>query len=171
MFDDHEARVNLVTSLFLRDMLLKHTVNLIVAMTRIEDKTVSLGTRLEMVNDMNPDAFVSIHCNSFHDRQAHGFEVIYGDNYDVKLAEYILLRMESKLPQMRSRGIKHDDEWLKYEIAVLKNMKVPCVLVEMGFISNPDDYLQLVDHRQMAYAIANGIINYSEYVKIEGHPV
>ena len=49
------------------------------------------------------------------------------------------------------------------ELYLFKNTKIPAVLVECGFLSNPDDAAALSDEeyqRKVAYTIYNGIMTY-----------
>ena len=49
------------------------------------------------------------------------------------------------------------------ELYLFKNTKIPAVLVECGFLSNPDDAAALSDaeyQRKVAYTIYNGIMTY-----------
>ena len=51
-----------------------------VVMTRTTDTTVSLTARRDLTNAEDPDAFLSIHCNSFGDSSAHGTETFWWDS-------------------------------------------------------------------------------------------
>ena len=56
---------------------------------------------------------------------------------------------------LRGRGVKSKD------LAVLRETKMPAVLVELGFISNPGDRAKLTDFTwqdDAALAIAEGIV-------------
>jgi hypothetical protein len=58
-------------------------------MTRTTDTTVSLTARRDLTNAEDPDAFLSIHCNSFSDASAHGTEAYWwtsGNSADQALA-------------------------------------------------------------------------------------
>ena len=56
---------------------------------------------------------------------------------------------------LRGRGVKAEN------FAVLRETKMPAVLIELGFISNPDDRAKLTDSAwqdDAAKAIADGIV-------------
>lgn len=57
------------------------------------------------------------------------------------------------------RQIKQEGD----ELYLFKNTKIPAVLIECGFLSNPDDAANLSDadyQRKVAYTIYNGILTY-----------
>ena len=57
------------------------------------------------------------------------------------------------------RQIKQEGD----ELYLFKNTKIPAVLIECGFLSNPDDAANLSDRdyqRKVAYTIYNGILTY-----------
>lgn len=83
----------------------------------------------------------------------------------IGLAEYISSAMAKGL-RGRNRGVK------SARFYVLKYVRMPSVLVEVGFITNRNEERQLADrrHRQrVAKAIAKGILSYKkEYEKTDG---
>lgn len=60
-----------------------------VCYTRIQDKAVSLTARYNLIKAIEPNAFVSIHCNAVNNPDVNGFEVFYRDAYDIDLAKSI----------------------------------------------------------------------------------
>jgi len=73
---------------------------------------------------------------------------------NILLASQLEQRFLEQFPTVRNRGIKEQDIW------VLNAGKVPSVLIEIGFLSNPEDAqnMQNPDWRsQVAHAIARGI--------------
>jgi N-acetylmuramoyl-L-alanine amidase len=128
-------------------------------LTRDGDIYISPADRLKMINNFKPEAFVSIHCNSSTNTQAHGIETLYRDDYDYPLAAAIHKSLIANL-EMSDRGIKNDIKDLGRKLAVLGNLEVPACLVEIGFISNEGDLEKINDkdeHQAIAEAIAEGI--------------
>jgi N-acetylmuramoyl-L-alanine amidase len=110
----------------------------LVILTRIlpeQPETDSLANRCFLANTAKVDLFLSIHCNSFTDPAAHGFEVWYysGSDAGKNLAAKIRDSMSLKIP-LYNRGICPSSS-----LFVLKHTSAPAVLIECGFISNPDD--------------------------------
>lgn len=128
-------------------------------LTRDRDIYISPSDRLRMIQQYQPDAFISVHCNSSVNTQAHGIETIYRDDYDYPLASAIHKSLIAET-EMRDRGIKDDIQELGRRLAVLGNLEVPACLCEIGFISNESDLSKIDDedeHQAIAEAIAEGI--------------
>ncbi len=129
-----------------------------VAMTRTGDTLPSLKERPEMANAQNAAVFVSIHINSVDGApQANGTEIYYaesnnGDTYGVTsqtLAKNILDRM-LKYMGSTNRGVK------TAEHAVTKRCNMPATLVEIGFITNPEEIANMTND-EYQYKAAQGI--------------
>jgi len=153
-FKLEEKEINLSISKFLEENLevLVHWV----AMTRRRDSFVSLEARSVFANQHEADLFVSIHTNSFFSPAVNGIEVYHalGSGKGKTLAENILESLMSSFPNHKNRGVKAGN------LKVLKETKMPAVLVEVEFLSNPDQLRFLADenNRQLiASAISNGI--------------
>lgn len=132
--------------------------------TRDKDTYISPTDRLKMIVSYNPDAFISIHCNSSKNPQAHGIETIYRDDEDYPLAAAIHKSLIANT-EFKDRGIKQDGS-PEYNrgLAVLKNLKVPSCLVELGFMSNESDLEQMDEENEtenIAQAIAEGVNEYA----------
>ena len=124
--------------------------------TRTENVYVGLSERALIANRAKAGLFVSVHCNSVDDESAHGMEVYHytrasGASKHAARAIYDKLLPVSGL---RGRGVKSKD------LAVLRETKMPAVLIELGFVSNPGDRAKLTDSAwqdDAAQAIADGI--------------
>lgn len=130
----------------------------------IRQKKVSDIKNREAIIKENPDAiFVSIHQNKFYDESVSGAQVFYSKNNELSpvLAQNISDSIVAFLQYDNSRQIKKSGT----EIYLLYNSQIPSVMVECGFISNPNDLNNLKNddyQKRLALAIAEGIINYSK---------
>ncbi len=115
----------------------RHTV----LMTRITDTELDtdlgddLDARANMANDANVDCFLSAHENGYADPAANGIEVIYGTNASqtsIQWANDCLDRLVAASGLRRRRTFAQS-------ITVLKKTKMPCILVEFGFMTNKND--------------------------------
>jgi len=140
---------------------------------RLGDKAKSRGLRYLSIVDLQLDAFVSIHCNAIEDDPAtpyderelvHGFEIFYRDKeVDLPLAQCIFRLMTRSELWRRTRGIKQDVEWLNERLTVLNCLKVPSVLVEVGFLSNTKEReMLLANVAGIGDLIAHGINEFLE---------
>lgn len=128
-----------------------------VIFTRDRDTTISPSGRLNMINQIQPEIFISIHCNASVNPEAHGCETIYRDEFDVRLAQCIQKSMVLNTG-MRDRGVKQDVKDLGRRLAVLGNLQVPSALVEIGFISNPLERTIMTERKDLIVsALKSGI--------------
>lgn len=125
-----------------------------------------LALRCKVANDSGADLFVSIHCNSAENPAAQGFEVYTapGQGKADLAAEAIVNAWEStfKRPAVR-KDLSDGDSDKEANFYVLLHTHMPAVLVELAFISNPDEERLLRDltfQEKAAQAIAQGIVSY-----------
>jgi N-acetylmuramoyl-L-alanine amidase len=97
-------------------------------------RDVPLSERVSLANKLNADAFVSIHANAFGNtwNDAHGIETftsLHPSETSVKLAICVQQSL-FLLTGGKNRGVK------KRDFAVLRETKMPAILVECGFMTN-----------------------------------
>ncbi len=149
-------------------------------LTRENDVFLSLATRPTMANNVNADAFVSIHCNSADNASASGWEIFTtrGQNNSDKLAEAVGLRYGAANPNLKARFDESDGDLDKEaNFAVIRGTNCPSCLVELGFISNQAEELILNNtqfQRDSAEAIALGVLDFlgikTESVYVDSEP-
>ena len=102
--------------------------------TRDNDKYYSLDYRTKKANNENCDYFISIHLNSASNTSAKGCEVwLYDENSKLQtLANSLCNNLATKM-NTPNRGVKYSKK-----LAVLKNSKMPALLIEIDFISNKE---------------------------------
>ena len=118
----------------------------------------SLRARVEDANAWGADYFISIHTNGSTDRSASGVEAYAyaGDTRAFRLGEDIVDNLV-EITGLRDRGML-----VRPGLYVLKRTNMPAVLVEIGFISNPNDAaLMRNDPQIFARGIYNGIVEYT----------
>jgi N-acetylmuramoyl-L-alanine amidase len=129
-----------------------------VVMTRWQDKYIELEERAEIGNRRKAALFVSIHADSAPSSSARGFTIYVAAGASAQsyqAAHAINQAMEKT--GMNNRGIREED------FRVLMKSKGPAVLIELGYLSNPQDAARLADDRyrdRLAQAIASGIQAY-----------
>ena len=144
-----EKHLNLEISSILCEMLKDAGVS--VVMTRTDDrllydrsvdfegrkKKLDLAARLEVAKTYEESVFVSIHMNSFSDKRYSGLQVWYSPKCpeSMVLAQKIQSNTRMSLQPNNKRSIKAADS----KIFLLDNAISPAVLVECGFLSNPDE--------------------------------
>ena len=119
--------------------------------------TSSLRARVQAANQWGADYFISLHCNANPNPEANGSEAyVYqrqGEAYP--LAEQILVGMTA------AKGLRNRGVMINPALYVLRHTAMPAVLVEMGFITNPEE-AQLLESRPDLFAegIYQGILHY-----------
>lgn len=158
----HEKSLNLTTAIALNDFLQKMGFQTL--MTRSKDEFISLQQRAEFANEKGADLFVSVHYNSAPAKKAEGIEIFYYKSDDNKtrstisrkLASSILTQL-TKITGAKSRGVKHGN------FAVIRETKMPAVLIEGGFLTNENEMQKIKDPfyvKSVAWGIAKGIQAY-----------
>ena len=132
--------------------------NLPVVMTRWQDTFIELEERAEIGNRRKAALFVSIHSDSAPSSSAQGFTIYVaaGASAESYRAAHAINQAMEKTG-MNNRGVREQD------YRVLMKSKGPAVLIELGYLSNPQDAARLADDRfrdRMAQAIADGIQAY-----------
>jgi N-acetylmuramoyl-L-alanine amidase len=124
-----------------------------VVMTRDSDVFVPLFTRVAIGNSYPNAIFVCIHFNSARSMGANGIETYFYSRESLPLASAIHYYVAGGAPTL-NRGVRRRGFY------VLRRTKIPAVLVECGFLTNPSEgqYAQTVSYRQkLAAEIAQGI--------------
>lgn len=121
-----------------------------VTLTRSDDSYVSLEKRVQISNAQKTDAFISLHFNAFSDPAAKGINTFYyAGEKDIKLAKSIQESLMNHV-NLNNRGAKYADYY------VLRENSDVAVLVELGFITNPDE-LKKVQTTQYQKKVSEGI--------------
>jgi len=138
-----------------------------VIMTRSDDVAVNLGSRPALANTNLADLFVSIHVDDFPGNpRASGTTAYYhGSDENSRALAHVLASTVSAAAGVPNRGARSDMERFKTGMAVLRSAEMPAVLLEVAYISNPEDRAKLMREdclNAMACAIAEGIRSYVE---------
>src|SRR5216110_3952378 len=124
-----------------------------VVMTRDSDVFVPLPTRVAIANSYPNAIFVCIHFNSAKRMGAEGIETYFYGRDSLPLASAVHYFVAGGAPSP-NRGVRRRGYY------VLRKTKVPAVLVECGFLTNPTEaaYAQNATYRQkLAEEIAAGV--------------
>ena len=158
-----EENVNLNVSLELARLLRNAGYDVMVYRTTsdenvLADKNQDLRNRARMANEWGADYFLSIHTNSSTNPEAQGAEayVYRMGGASERLASSILRSISEELGS-RDRGV------MNANFAVLRRTNMPAVLLELGYLTNATEALNLNSpawQKAVARAIADGIISY-----------
>lgn len=147
-------------------------VDIKVVMTRKNDKVPDakkkdLEQRIGLINDTNPTLALCIHQNSYPDEKIYGAQVFY--HTVTEEAEDVATIVQEELREVdpnNKREIKENDTYY-----MLKFSKVPTIIVECGFLTNPEEAQKLTQEEyqdELAFAICNGIVKWLDGGENEG---
>lgn len=128
----------------------------------IKSKKVSdIKNREKLMEEVDADAFISIHMNKFTEPQYSGPQVFYSTNDESGelLAKCVQRNLIAALNPVSEREVKEAYD----SIYLLKNATIPAILIECGFLSNAQEEKKLLDEnyqKQLAWAVYCGIIEY-----------
>ena len=165
-----ESQINLEISLRLNDLMQflgYETVMIRTTDTSIytegntiaSQKVSDLKQRVKIVNSKEDGLLVSIHQNTFSDSQYSGAQVFYAkDDASKALAGVLQSRLIEVLNPDSNRKCKSSDG-----IFLMQNITNPGVLIECGFLTNPQEEAKLRDsayQQQLSCVIAVCISDY-----------
>ena len=124
------------------------------AVTLREKKSSDLKRRTEIVNETEGGVLISIHQNSFQSPKYQGSQVFYGNiDGSQELALHIQDAIRRTIQPNNSREVKKIAE----NVYLMNHIDRPAVLVECGFLTNPEEERQLRDadyQKQLAAVLA-----------------
>ena len=165
-----EQKINLEVSKRVEEVLAGKGIKVI--MTRSDENSLSeeregktlremkkedMNKRLNIIKESNAQLFVSIHMNQFPQEKVSGLRLFFDKNHPEtkELAEMMQKRM-SEVTGAKMYAVKTADQ----SLFLMKNPPIPAVLVECGFISNPEEEKKLNDEdyqSRLAWAIAEAV--------------
>lgn len=123
-------------------------------------KKSDLNNRAKIINESKADIYISIHLNSISSSTWSGAQVFYDDVNDKNHDLALLMQKQLKEDLKTNREVKEISTML-----MNRKITVPGLLIEAGFLSNPNDRykLQKSDYQyKIAQSIKKGIIKYFE---------
>ena len=159
-----EHVVNLDIAFILRDALIEQGAE--VFMTRVtHDVNISNIERAKMMNEKKVDLVLRLHCNGANDSAKRGIGLYIRDTGTG--ADECLKAAQTLLPAMiAATGARADGIFKRDTYTGLNWSEVPSILVEMGYMSNPEEDRLLNDpdyQQKLVTGMVNGVI---EYIKI-----
>lgn len=126
-----------------------------------KQKRSDMRNRLKIIENHPNALFVSIHQNKFSDPSCKGAQIFYSPNHSdsEQLAKLLQESFRENLQPENSREIKASDE----SLYLLWNAEIPAVLVECGFLSNPNECELLCDEsyqEKIAFVIYLSLLDF-----------
>lgn len=126
--------------------------------TAVNKKRSDLTNRAKLINKSNANMYLSIHLNYIANSKWKGLQIFYNNKNEEN--EIIANQLTSYLKETSSNIRDPQKENIYY---MYKQITVPGVLIELGFLSNPNDRYRLTREEyqdKLAIFIANAIEKY-----------
>ena len=169
--DALEKDINLSVALKLKTLLEQRNIR--VVLTRDSDtslapagannqKAADMQNRCQLITETEPVFTISIHQNSYTTPDIRGAQVFYygQSQKGEELATILQKNLVSRLDPENRRTAKANESYY-----LLKKTPTPTVIVECGFLSNPEEAELLLDadyQNKLSRAIYMGILEYLE---------
>lgn len=178
--DKNEDKINLEISLRLRRLI--EQSGGIVILTREDDnglnteksttirqkKNEDLRNRRILINESDPDVFITIHMNSFPQSRYYGAQTFYKSGCEKSKSLAIIVQEE--LRNVLDKDNKRKPQ-SRNTVYLINRAETVSILVEAGFLSNSNEEKLLNDpiyQEKVAWAINSGLIKYfNELEKIQ----
>ena len=126
-----------------------------------EKKVSDMENRVQISKDFPADLFISIHMNKLENTSVKGFQVFYSkkDSLSKDCAKYIQDNLNLSITEFKNtKQIKEVPD-----IYLSKNLELPFILIECGFLSNTYETSLLQDEsyqEKIAWGIYSGIMDF-----------
>ena len=162
----YEKDINLIMSKKIEQLLVAKGAS--VYLTRETDKDLSTTTkhkkrsdltnRAKLINNSNANIYISIHLNYIANSKWKGLQIFYNNKnpQNKKIATSITSYLKKISSNVREP--KEDNTYYMY-----KQIITPGILIELGFLSNPNDRYRLTKEKyqdEIALSISNAIEKY-----------
>lgn len=163
-----EEELNLSVAMKLEEILKKQGATVHMTRTTHESDMTNID-RAEFANKLNADVSVKIHADGIENSSAHGVSMLVPSNQYInnqelcnesrKIGEIILAEV------VKTTGAANRGVVTRSDLTGFNWTKVPIVLIEMGFMTNPEEDAKMETdeyQQKIVDGIVNGILTYFE---------
>lgn len=136
-------------------------------------KKEDMSKRVALANDNDADIFIGIHVNSFGGRREHGAQTFSQPGREESWLLNQCIQAELVRVLKNTNRVSKTGDYF-----VTREVNMPAVIVEIGFISNPAEERLMLDplyQDKVAWAIYSGLVKYmsgqTSPVTGPGHPI
>lgn len=140
--------------------LLKQENKIDVVLTRSDDTFLELKERAAIANNLGADLFISVHANSSGSAASSGTETYYQRDASKALAN-VMHKYLVQATGLSNRGVRYGN------FHVIRETKMPAVLLEVGYLSNQKDEALLFTEALQNNVAASMVSGIKEYLGIQ----
>jgi N-acetylmuramoyl-L-alanine amidase len=125
-----------------------------------QKKVSDIRNRVQLANSHPDGLLVSIHCNTYPEQKYHGAQVFYGK---VGASKILATTLQDTLAAQVDPSNNRTAKQIASNVYLMNHIEVPGILVECGFLTNPDELQNLKSdayQKRLAVAIAATVTNY-----------
>ncbi|MBP3620094.1 MAG: N-acetylmuramoyl-L-alanine amidase [Clostridia bacterium] len=165
-----ESALNLEYSLYLKELFEQFGFKVVLTRTDMgglysplasNKKKSEMEKRRKIIENANPCLVISVHMNSFSTGEGRGAQVFYGE--EDSSGEVLAQKVQTSL----NRDIEYAKKTAKIgDYFILNTAKSPAILIECGFLSNPQEELLLQEEKYMhkfCYCVLCGVLSYFDF--------
>lgn len=135
-----------------RIQILNKNPNIEIILTRDTDEFLSLSERTTKINELKPDYVISLHANQSVNPNNNGIQIFVSDNNES------FNRSGELAVKLLQKFTNSNVEIKKGNFYILNNIESPGALIELGFLSNSEDFQNLTSENgkeKLALSILN----------------
>ncbi|WP_455682742.1 N-acetylmuramoyl-L-alanine amidase [Thomasclavelia sp.] len=162
-----ESQINLEVALKLKEKLEDSGYQVIMVRTS-QDVDMSNSERARIANENNADAFIRLHCNSDDSNNTKGVLTIAPSNtnrFCAQISDASQLLSKCVLDNICNiTGAKNRGVMINDTMSGINWCQVPVTIVEMGFISNPEEDKLLSDSNYQNKIVTGIVKGINEFI-------
>jgi hypothetical protein len=154
--------------ILLRDLIVTELRSRSFEVLAVPDDLSAAGT-IAWINSRGRrgDVALEVHADAASSPSVRGASVYYiaSNNERKSNGELLLVGLLRRVPQLPNRGVKPDTDSGLGSLAFCRQVAIPSLLLQVGFISNPEDRALLQNRRRdFALGIADGLASWSRVI-------
>lgn len=124
-----------------------------------QKKVTDIRNRVKMINSAGNAVLISIHQNTYQESKYHGAQVFYGREAG---SEALARAVQNSIAEHVDTSNLRQEKAISPDVYLMKHITVPAILVECGFLTNPEELQKLKSadyQKQLAVAIGVTCVN------------